>query len=274
MNEIFGFWVGLHYDQYMPESKIRQIGDPTLHKAPIVVDFNNPKHVAKLPIDYEIMKRNLYAAQGVGIAANQCREIAEPMQMAIIGSNEPHVLLFVKDRMAEYVDDKNKSPSAFEEILIINPKLEPEDNETHFLVRGEGCLSLSLHFHGMVPRFSHVKVKYFDLKGLEHTLQLSGFMADIAQHETDHLLGSTYFDKLMALWNVEDRQHLMTLIQAHLSSAADISMRINPDLIAFDANAKDGIVTDWGKVVEVIKKCSKTELLAILKRMKNIETHR
>ena len=54
--------------------------------------------------------------------------------------------------------------------------------------RLEGCLSIPKVW-GMVTRYSWVKVKYLDEKGIERVDKLSGFEATIAQHELDHLDG-------------------------------------------------------------------------------------
>ena len=70
------------------------------------------------------------------------------------------------------------------DIVMINPviteKSEPYDAE-------EGCLSLP----GVrkTTRFKKITVRYLDKKFVEHTQSFSGYIAQIIQHECDHLEG-------------------------------------------------------------------------------------
>lgn len=71
----------------------------------------------------------------------------------------------------------------------------------------EGCLSFgkdeSTAF-AQVPRFKKIKAEYVDEKGKEHSEELKGFEAHVFQHETDHLNGILFVDK------VEDSTTWMT----------------------------------------------------------------
>jgi len=70
------------------------------------------------------------------------------------------------------------------DMVMINPvitkKSEPYDTE-------EGCLSLP----GVrkTTRFQKITVRYLDKKFAEHTQSFSGYIAQIIQHECDHLEG-------------------------------------------------------------------------------------
>jgi len=70
------------------------------------------------------------------------------------------------------------------DMVMINPvitkKSEPYDTE-------EGCLSLP----GVrkTTRFQKITVRYLDKKLAEHTQSFSGYIAQIIQHECDHLEG-------------------------------------------------------------------------------------
>ena len=59
----------------------------------------------------------------------------------------------------------------------------------------EGCLSLP-NVHGNVVRAKNIHLNAFDLKGNEINIDLSGFEARIVQHETDHLDGALFIDRL------------------------------------------------------------------------------
>lgn len=70
------------------------------------------------------------------------------------------------------------------DMVMINPvitdKSEPYDTE-------EGCLSLP--GTRKTVRYHRITVKYMDKKMTEHTQDFSGYIAQIIQHECDHLAG-------------------------------------------------------------------------------------
>ena len=62
----------------------------------------------------------------------------------------------------------------------------------------EGCLSIP-DIRGMVPRFTDVTVKTLDRNGRAVELRLKQFPARVAQHETDHLDGVLFFDRMTSM---------------------------------------------------------------------------
>ena len=70
------------------------------------------------------------------------------------------------------------------DMIMINPvitaKSEPYETE-------EGCLSLP--GTRKTIRYNRITVKYEDKKFAEHTQNFSGYIAQIIQHECDHLAG-------------------------------------------------------------------------------------
>ena len=74
--------------------------------------------------------------------------------------------------------------TGFADMIMINPKItaksEPYETE-------EGCLSLP----GVrkTTRYKNITVRYLDKKFAEHTQSFSGYIAQIIQHECDHLEG-------------------------------------------------------------------------------------
>ena len=62
----------------------------------------------------------------------------------------------------------------------------------------EGCLSIP-DIRGMVPRFTDITVKALDRDGKALELQLKDFAARVAQHETDHLDGILFFDRMPSM---------------------------------------------------------------------------
>jgi peptide deformylase len=63
------------------------------------------------------------------------------------------------------------------------------------VVEEEGCLSIPGPFHP-TRRFSHVLCRGFDLDGGPVEIGAEGLLARIFQHETDHLDGVLYIDRL------------------------------------------------------------------------------
>jgi peptide deformylase len=59
----------------------------------------------------------------------------------------------------------------------------------------EGCLSIP-DIKGRVPRAREVRVRAFDRHGERLDLQAHDFPARVIQHETDHLDGILFFDRM------------------------------------------------------------------------------
>jgi peptide deformylase len=76
---------------------------------------------------------------------------------------------------------------------IINPKLIEVSGEKILL--DEGCLSVPELWH-KTPRFEFAKAIGVDLQGNEIVLEGTGLMAQMLQHECDHLDGLVYLDRL------------------------------------------------------------------------------
>jgi peptide deformylase len=112
----------------------------------------------------------MYAHEGVGLAANQ---VDLPYR------------LFVTN-----VEGKREANEA--ERVFINPVLsggrgQHEDEE--------GCLSIP-GIYAPVTRNETIRVEAYDLAGNEIREEYDGLMARILQHETDHLDGTLFIDRL------------------------------------------------------------------------------
>ena len=81
-------------------------------------------------------------------------------------------------------------------VAIINPEIVPQ---TAVQEEGwEGCLSIP-DIRGRVPRYTDIVVNAMDRKGKPIELRLKGFAARVAQHETDHLDGVLFFDRMPSM---------------------------------------------------------------------------
>ena len=90
------------------------------------------------------------------------------------------------------------------EVVSVSGKLsEASENKEQLM---EGCLSLP-HFYGPLRRASSITIKYLTPEGQEKVEQFTGFMAQIVQHELDHLKGVLFVDKLL-----EQKESLYKLV--------------------------------------------------------------
>lgn len=90
--------------------------------------------------------------------------------------------------------------------IVINPeiiKLEEEPVKTTNAKKRqkrekllEGCLSLP-HYYGPLKRTKKLTLKYMDETGKSVTEEFSGFLAQIVQHEIDHLNGVLFIDRIL-----------------------------------------------------------------------------
>ncbi len=76
---------------------------------------------------------------------------------------------------------------------VLNPELVEVSGDP--VPTGEGCLSVPGLWHD-AQRYPHAKVVGIDLDGNEVVLEGDGLMAQALQHETDHLDGMLYLERL------------------------------------------------------------------------------
>ena len=83
-----------------------------------------------------------------------------------------------------------------EAIVVVNPEIAPQGTATE--EGWEGCLSIP-DIRGLVPRQLEVALRGLDRTGKPIDLRLRGFPARVAQHETDHLDGVLFFDRMRSM---------------------------------------------------------------------------
>lgn len=81
--------------------------------------------------------------------------------------------------------------------ILLNPKIEiVKGTQSEMIVQWENCLSVPGLF-GKVKRQKHIIVSYLDGEsGKQKKMQASGAVAGLIQHETDHLNGILYVDRM------------------------------------------------------------------------------
>lgn len=89
------------------------------------------------------------------------------------------------------------------EKVIINPEIVKMEKKPHSTKAKpgkekllEGCLSLP-HYYGPLKRAKRLTLKYMDEAGKIVHEEFSGFLAQIVQHEIDHLDGVLFIDRIL-----------------------------------------------------------------------------
>lgn len=102
------------------------------------------------------------------------------------------------------IEDQSGSPEErFPTIIAINPRLTKVSKKTH--VVGEGCLSVP-KLYGVVKRHTNVTLEALDERGQAFKRGAGGLLAQIIQHEYDHLDGTLFIDRAEDTWPVEKEQ--------------------------------------------------------------------
>jgi peptide deformylase len=141
--------------------EVRQIGDPVLHATAKKPRLGRP--------DLEALVARMFAsmvvAHGIGIAAPQ---IGVPLRIAIMDVDEAG-------------------------IVALEPTIEWTSEEVD--ETSEGCLSVR-GLYGMLERPVAARLVANDIAGKRFTLMGDEFGAQCILHETDHLNGTLYVDRL------------------------------------------------------------------------------
>jgi peptide deformylase len=167
--------------------KVARLGHPVLRQPadPVPVEDIRTPEVQRLIDD---MVETMREYNGAGLAANQVHTLK---QICVIE-----------------VKDNPRYPEA-ESIpltVLINPVVTPLTTETED--GWEGCLSVP-DMRGVVPRYTSVRLEAHDREGNRVDVVAKEFLARVIQHETDHLRGVVYLDRMndlstlthLAEWN-------------------------------------------------------------------------
>ena len=147
---------------------IRKFGDEVLRiPTQVIADIDAP-----LQTLIDDMVETMYAAPGVGLAANQ---VGVSKRVMVID-------LSVGKRRGELH-------------VCINPEIIETEG---IITEDEGCLSVP-DFVEVLTRPERVKLRYLDRNGQQREMWGQGLMARAMCHETDHLNGLLYIDHLRGL---------------------------------------------------------------------------
>lgn len=145
-----------------------------------IIQYPHPtlRHLSKplKKVDAELrqivaeMFQLMYEQEGVGLAANQ---VDLPYRLFVV--------------------NPEGDPEAKEsERVFINPVLSGGRGQDE---QEEGCLSIP-GVHAPILRNATIKVQAYDLDGNEVLAEVEGLVARILQHETDHIEGRLFIDRL------------------------------------------------------------------------------
>jgi len=153
--------------------KVARMGHPVLRERARALDrpaLRNPL-VQKLIDD---MIDTMHEYSGVGLAAPQVHE---------------GLRIFVA------LLDPDPGPASDASVLV-NPEIVANSDAKE--EGWEGCLSIP-DIRGLVPRLTDITVSALDRHGKPIELRLANFAARVAQHETDHLDGVLFFDRMASM---------------------------------------------------------------------------
>jgi peptide deformylase len=150
--------------------KVARMGHPVLREKARAIE---PKELRTVPLQKFIddMLETMREYSGIGLAAPQVHE---------------GLRLFVA-----HLDPEGRGGG--EAIAVINPEIEVIGQD---MVEGwEGCLSIP-DIRGRVPRAMQIRVHALDRHGKRIEINAKDFPARVIQHETDHLDGILFFDRM------------------------------------------------------------------------------
>ncbi len=156
--------------------KVARMGHPVLRRKARALDKTDIRDAAVQKL-IDDMIETMVEYHGVGLAAPQVHESLRIFVAAL--------------------DSREEGDTAqAEPLALINPEITVVGGDT--VEDWEGCLSIP-DIRGRVPRAREIKVRAYDRKGDRLELRAHDFPARVIQHETDHLDGVLFFDRMRSL---------------------------------------------------------------------------
>ncbi|MFT4637534.1 MAG: peptide deformylase [Verrucomicrobiales bacterium] len=171
-------------------------GDPVLRAKCVKVEEVTPE-IRELAAD---MIETMIEARGVGLAAPQ---VGEAIQLAVIDvSHDPECISYLR------VNGKDTDMKEIMPLIFINPQLElitPKETEE------EGCLSFP-DIRAMITRPEQVKATLMTLNGEMLVIETDGLFSRAIQHETDHLHGRLFLDRMPSATKVSLKRKIKRMM--------------------------------------------------------------
>lgn len=129
-----------------------------------------------------------YDAEGFNGVAIAAPQIGIPLRIFIVHDT-------YKDRKED--EDAPHIP----DMVAINPRIVKLSKKARIV--GEGCLSVPEHY-GAVKRSANATIQAYDEDGNQYERGAGGLLAQIFQHEVDHLDGILFTDRAEKVWQKDD----------------------------------------------------------------------
>ncbi|MCI0546803.1 MAG: peptide deformylase [Candidatus Rokubacteria bacterium] len=157
--------------------KVARLGHPVLRQpaAPVSVEALRAPETQRLIDD---MVETMHEYNGAGLAAPQVHVL---QQICVI---EVHA------------NPRYPEAPSIPLTILVNPVVTPLTAEME--EDWEGCLSVP-DMRGIVPRYTAVRLEALDREGGKIDVVAKEFFARVIQHETDHLHGMVYLDRMRDL---------------------------------------------------------------------------
>ncbi len=160
--------------------EVIKYGHPVLRQKGARIETITPE-IKQLIAD---MFETMYASKGIGLAAQQ---VGEALQLTVLDVRG------ITDRKSTLEQDgESADVDKFMPLVLLNPELQPLNDP---VTGPEGCLSFP-ELYGDVLRPESVAVKALNEKGKPIEFRCGGLLARAIQHETDHLNGILFIDRM------------------------------------------------------------------------------
>ncbi len=135
------------------------------------------------------------------------RDLIDSMRhYGLIGMAAPQIGIGLRIFVTELRETKVRGGEGKDVVRVfINPRILRRAKEVR--LGGEGCGSVAHSgLFATVPRARSVSVTACNEKGKRFVLQATGILSAVIQHETDHLDGMVFLDRLPDMKGIMDRE--------------------------------------------------------------------
>jgi peptide deformylase len=157
--------------------KVARLGHPVLRTPAEAIKSVQAPEIQRLIDD---MLETMREYSGVGLAAPQ---VHRSLQLCLVEGTE--------GLRSDHGTEWPRSP-----LILINPRITAVTDRIE--EDWEGCLSLP-DLRGKVPRHTEIQVQALDRQGKARQFAAADFLARVILHETDHLEGTVFIDRMKSL---------------------------------------------------------------------------
>lgn len=160
--------------------------------------------------DNEILREIALPVPLEDISSPKIKKILADMKKALASQNDgvaiaaPQIgaslrIFIISGKVIAYTKGEDEEKHHYEDMVYINPVIVKRSREKRLME--EGCLSVR-YLYGKVNRSQKVQIEAYDEKGNFISRGGSGLLAQIFQHETDHLDGILFIDNAVEIEDI------------------------------------------------------------------------